>query len=114
MTEMTRAYLFLLAAIVFEVIGTSALRATEGFSRWAPSLLVVLGYSASFYCLSLTLEKIPVGVAYAIWSGAGTALIVAAAAVIYRQKPDLAGLLGIALIIAGVVVLNGFSKMTVH
>lgn len=93
-------------AIVSEVIGTSALKAAEGFTRPGPSAIVVAGYAAAFYFLSLSLRTIPVGVAYAIWSGAGTTLIVLIAWLFMGQKLDLAAVAGIALILAGVAVLN--------
>lgn len=108
------AWMMLGLAIVAEVIGTSALKASEGFTRMWPSLLVVLGYAVAFYCLSLVLKSIPVGVAYAIWSGLGIVLITVAAFLLYGQRIDLAGLVGMALIVAGVVVLNVFSKSTAH
>lgn len=108
------AWLLLALAIVAEVIGTSALKASEGFTRLAPSGLVVLGYAVSFYCLSLVLRSIPVGVAYAIWSGLGIVLITLVAWVAYGQTVDLAGVLGMALILAGVLVLNLFSKTAGH
>ncbi len=101
-------------AIVAEVVGTSALKASEGFTRWLPSLVVVLGYAVAFYCLSLVLKQIPVGVAYAVWSGLGIVLITLVAFVLYGQKIDLAGLIGMGLIVAGVVVLNVFSKAAAH
>lgn len=101
-------------AIAAEVVGTSALKASEGFTRLWPSVLVVLGYGAAFYCLSLVLRTIPVGVAYAIWSGLGIVLITLVAYVLYGQKIDLAGLIGMALIVAGVLVLNLFSKTSTH
>ena len=107
-------YWILGAAIVAEVVGTSALKASEGFTRLWPSCLVVLGYGVAFYCLSLTLKTIPMGVAYAIWSGLGIVLITLVAFVLYGQKIDLAGLLGMGLIVAGVVVLNVFSKAAAH
>ena len=103
-----------LLAIVAEVIATSALRASEGFSRWLPAVVVVLGYGVAFYCLSLTLRSIPVGVVYAIWSGTGIVLISLVAVVLYRQVPDLPAIIGLGLIISGVVVLNLFSKMQAH
>ncbi|WP_207005126.1 DMT family transporter [Trinickia mobilis] len=109
-----RGYVWLAIAIVAEVIGTSALRASEGFSRLWPSLVVVAGYGVAFYCLSLTLKSMPVGIVYAIWSGVGIVLITLAAIVLYRQVPDLAALAGLGLIVAGVVVLNLFSKMQAH
>ncbi len=101
-------------AIVAEVIGTTALKASEGFTRLAPSLIVVVGYAVAFYCLSLVLKSIPVGVTYAIWSGLGIVLITVVAFMVYGQRIDLAGLIGMGLIIAGVVVLNVFSKTSAH
>lgn len=107
-------YLWLAIAIVAEVIATSALRAADGFSRLVPSVVVVAGYAVAFYCLSMTLRSIPVGIVYAIWSGAGIVLITLVAMVLYRQVPDLAAICGLGLIVAGVVVLNLFSKMQAH
>ena len=107
-------YVWLAIAIVAEVIGTSALRASEGFTRWWPSLVVVAGYGVAFYCLSLTLKSMPVGIVYAIRSGVGIVLITLVAIVLYRQVPDLAAVAGLGLIVAGVVVLNLFSKMQAH
>ncbi|QCP49377.1 multidrug efflux SMR transporter [Trinickia violacea] len=107
-------YLWLAIAIVAEVIGTSALRASEGFSRLWPSLVVVAGYGVAFYCLSMTLKSMPVGIVYAIWSGVGIVLITLVAIVLYRQVPDLAAVAGLGLIVAGVAVLNLFSKMQAH
>jgi len=101
-------------AIVAEVIGTTALKASDNFTRLAPSLIVVVGYGVAFYCLSLVLKSVPVGIAYAVWSGLGIVLITAVAWLLYGQRIDLAGLLGMGLIIAGVVVLNVFSKATAH
>ncbi|GLS14345.1 SMR family transporter [Hydrogenophaga electricum] len=101
-------------SIVAEVVGTSALKASEGFTRLWPSVLVVAGYAVAFYCLSLVLRTIPVGVAYAIWSGLGIVLITVVAFVLYGQKIDLAGLIGMGLIVAGVLVLNLFSRATPH
>ena len=103
-------WIFLSAAIVSEVIGTSALKSAEGFTRLWPSLIVVIGYSTAFFFLSLTLKTIPVGIAYAIWSGVGIALISLIAWVVFGQKLDAAAVIGIVLIVAGVVVLNVFSK----
>ena len=103
------AWLLLAIAIVAEVVATSALKASAGFSRLVPSVVVVLGYAVAFYCLSLVLRTIPVGVAYAIWSGLGIVLITVVAWVVYDQAIDLAAALGMGLIIAGVVVLNVFA-----
>lgn len=107
-------YLFLAIAIFAEIFATSALKSTEGFSKPVPSILVVLGYVTAFYFLSLTLKTIPVGVAYAIWSGVGVALVTAIAWVVYGQRLDLPGIIGITLIVAGVIVLNLFSKSSAH
>jgi len=107
-------WLYLGVAIISEVAGTSALKSAEGFTRPGPSCVVVLGYTTAFYFLSLTLKTIPVGIAYAIWSGAGTALVVLIAWVFMGQKLDAAAGVGILLIIAGVLVLNLFSKAAAH
>jgi small multidrug resistance pump len=107
-------WLYLGVAIVCEVIATSALKATDGFTRWQPSALVLVGYCLSFYFLSLTLRHVPVGVVYAIWSGVGVVLVSLVSWWLYQQKLDLAALIGIGLIVTGVVVLNLFSKTTLH
>ncbi|GLQ90584.1 DMT family transporter [Dyella flagellata] len=108
------AWLCLGVAILAEVIATSALKASDGFSQWAPSLVVIVGYGIAFFCLSLALRNVPLGIAYAIWSGVGTALIALIGTVLYKQKLDPAALFGIALIVAGVLVLNLFSKNSAH
>ena len=105
-----KPWLFLAGAIVCEVIGTSALKASEGFSRLLPTLVVVIGYGIAFYLLSLTLRSIPVGVAYAVWSGAGVALIALIGWLVFGQRLDAPALVGIGLIVAGVLVLNLFSR----
>ena len=102
------------SAVMAEVIGTTALKASESFTRLVPSLIVVVGYGVAFYCLSLVLKSVPVGIAYAVWSGLGIVLITAVAWLLYGQRIDLAGVIGMGLIIAGVVVLNVFSKASVH
>ncbi|WP_175735844.1 DMT family transporter [Burkholderia ambifaria] len=107
-------YAWLAIAIVAEVVGTSALRAADGFTRFWPSVLVVAGYGIAFYCLSLTLRTMPVGIIYAVWSGAGIVLITLVAMLLYRQVPDVPAVIGLGLIVAGVVVLNLFSKMQAH
>jgi small multidrug resistance pump len=107
-------WIYLGIAIVSEVIGTSALNASAGFSRLWPSLVVVAGYAVAFYCLSLALKSIPVGIAYAIWSGVGVALIALVGWAIFGQALDTPAVIGIALIVAGVVVLNVFSRTSVH
>ena len=103
-------YLWLGLAIVCEVIGTSSLKASENFTRLWPSVAVAVGYGAAFYFFSLTLKTIPLGVAYAIWGGIGIVLITLIGFIVYRQALDAAALIGMALIIAGVVVMNLFSK----
>ena len=103
-------WIYLAIAIVTEVIGTSSLKAADGFTRLIPSILVVIGYTCSFYFLSLALRSIPVGVAYAIWTGIGIVLISSVAWLVYGQKLSTASLIGMSLIIMGVCVLNLFPK----
>lgn len=107
-------WLYLAVAIVSEVIGTSALKASEGFTRFWPSAIVVVGYASAFYFLSLTLKTIPVGIAYAIWSGVGVVLVAIIAWVVFGQALDGPALIGMLLIVAGVVVLNVFSRSVSH
>lgn len=106
-------YLALLAAILLEVVGTSALQASRQFSRLGPTLLMGACYLGAFYFLSLALKTIPVGLAYAIWSGLGIVLISIVGLLLFGQKLDPPAILGLALIIAGVVVVQLFSKSTV-
>lgn len=107
-------YFALFAAIIAETVGTSALQASQQFTRIGPSILVVISYSLAFYLLSIALKVMPVGVVYAIWSGLGIVLIALAGLVIFGQKLDIAAVLGLALIIAGVAVLQLFSTATPH
>lgn len=107
-------YMYLAIAITAEVIATTSMKALDGFSRPLPLLLVIAGYSISFWMLSLVVKTIPVGLAYAIWAGLGIVLVSIAAALIYQQKLDLPAVLGMALIIAGVVVIQVFSGSTGH
>ena len=107
-------YIFLTLAIVAEVMATSALKASMGFTRPLPSLLVVVGYGVAFYLLSLVLRTLPVGIAYAIWAGLGIVLVTLVGIVAFGEKPDLPAVIGISLIVAGVVTLQVFSKMNVH
>lgn len=107
-------YVYLAIAIVGEVIATSALKASESFSKLLPSVLVVAGYGIAFYFLSVCLKSMSVGVAYAMWSGLGVVLVTAAAAVLYKQVPDWWAVLGMSLIVAGVLVLNLLSKSAAH
>ena len=107
-------YLFLALAILAEAVATTALKMSEQFTRLLPSAVVVIGYATAFYFLSLSLRTIPVGVAYAVWSAVGIVLITVVGAVMFRQVPDLPAVIGLALIIAGVAVINLFSKMSAH
>ncbi len=107
-------YAYLAIAIACEVIATSALKATDGFTRLWPSLVTLVGYGISFYFLSLTLRTIPVGIVYAVWSGAGVVLIAAIGWIHFRQSLDAAALIGLGLIVAGVLVVNLFSKTIAH
>jgi small multidrug resistance pump len=95
---------------ISEVIATNALKASEGFQKIIPSIIVIIGYGAAFYLLSLVLRVIPVGVAYAIWAGMGIVLVAIVAAFMHKQIPDTPAVLGMLLIIAGVIVINIFSK----
>jgi small multidrug resistance pump len=108
------SYLFLTIAIVAEVIATSALKASNGFTNLMPSILVVIGYCVAFYCLSLTLRTVPVGIAYAIWSGAGIVLVSLIGWMLYGQKLDTWALVGIGFIMAGVLIVNLLSRSGGH
>ena len=107
-------WLFLGIAIVSEVVGTSMLKSSEGFTKLWPSLIVMVGYGAAFFFLSLSLRTIPIGVAYAIWSGIGIVTITAIAWVFLDQRLDTPAIFGILLIVAGVVTMNMFSNSVVH
>ena len=107
-------WLTLGAAIVAEVIATSALKASAGFTRLGPSAVVVVGYGIAFWLLSLTLRSVPVGVAYAIWSGLGTVLIAVVGWLAFGQRLDAWAMVGMGLIVAGVLVMNLLSKSSAH
>ncbi|EKE87659.1 DMT family transporter [Idiomarina xiamenensis] len=107
-------WIFLSIAIVGEVIATTALKSTHGFTKLIPSIVVLLGYAISFYFLSLSLKSIPVGIAYAVWAGLGVVLVTFIAWLIYGQKMDVWSFVGVGLIIAGVAILNLLSKVSVH
>jgi small multidrug resistance pump len=107
-------WILLSIAIVSEVIATSCLKASEGFTRLWPSLVVILGYMLAFYFLSLTLKTIPVGVAYAIWSGVGIVLIALIGWFFLKQSLDIPAVIGLVLIVAGVIVINVFSRTVSH
>ncbi|PZR14045.1 MAG: QacE family quaternary ammonium compound efflux SMR transporter [Archangium gephyra] len=107
-------YLFLGIAIVSEVIATTFLKQSDGFSKLVPSVITVAGYATAFFFLSLTLKELPTGLVYAVWSGVGIVLISAVAWLVHGQKLDAPALVGMALIIAGVVLMNFFSKTSAH
>ena len=112
--SLSLAYVHLGVAIVAEVIATSAFKASDGFTRPWPSLVTVLGYGVAFYFLALTLRVIPTGIAYAVWSGVGIVLISAIGWVWFRQALDPPAMIGMGLIVAGVLVINLFSKSVGH
>jgi small multidrug resistance pump len=107
-------YVYLSIAVVVEVVATMALKSSEGFTRLVPSVLVVVGYGTAFYLLTLVLKTIPVGITYAVWAGLGIALVTISAAVVFGEIPDMPAIVGIALIMTGVVVINLFSRMQVQ
>lgn len=107
-------YLFLAIAILAEVAATSALKASEEFTRLVPSIIVVLGYGVAFYFLTLVLRVLPIGITYAIWAGVGIILVAVAGFVLYRQIPDIPAIIGMGLIVSGVVVIHLFSKTISH
>jgi len=107
-------YLYLSVAIVAEVIATSALNSSEQFTKLVPSLISIIGYAVAFYFLSHVVKTIPVGVAYAIWAGLGIVLIAIAGAFVFEQVPDAPAVIGMVLIVAGVAIINVFSKTTSH
>jgi len=107
-------YWYLAVAIVAEVIATSALKASDEFTRLIPSIVVVIGYGMAFYLLTLVLRTIPVGVAYAIWAGMGVVLVALVSAILFQQVPDIPAVIGMTLILCGVVVIFVFSKTAGH
>ena len=111
---MALAYLFLSIAIISEIIGTMALKSSDGFKRFWPSLIVIFGYGLAAYMLSLVLRTIPVGIAYAIWAGVGIIMTSIAAFIIHKQKLDIPAISGMTLIIIGVVIINIFSDTIVN
>lgn len=108
------AYLYLAIAIIAEVVGTSALKASREFTNLMPSLIVVAGYCVSFYFMTLALRSIPIGITYAVWSGVGIVLIAVVGAMLYSEIPDLPAIIGMGLIISGVAVIHVFSKTVAH
>lgn len=109
-----KSFIILFFAILSEVIATTSLKFSEGFTKLVPSIIVVIGYGLSFYLLSLSLKVFPIGVAYAIWSGVGLVLTVIAGIILWRETLDWARVAGIILIIAGIILINVFSKSPVH
>jgi len=107
-------YLFLSLAIIFEVIGSSFMNASNGFSKWVPSTIVIIAYLICFYFFSLALKTIPLGIAYAIWGGLGIVLTAIISVVIFKQKFDIPAIIGVLLIVSGVLVMNLLSKTTIH
>ena len=108
------AYIYLVIAVIAETIGTSALQASAQFSKFWPSVIVVVGYSVAFYFLGLTLKFVPVGVAYALWSGLGIVFISLIGVLVFSQKLDFAAVAGMILIIAGIAVIQLFSSSSSH
>ena len=108
------AYQYLGIAILAEVISTSALKASREFTNLVPSLIVVVGYGAAFYFMTLALRSIPIGITYAVWSGVGIVLIAIVGAFLYKEIPDLPAIIGMGLIISGVAVIHVFSKTVGH
>ena len=108
------AYLYLALAIIAEVAATSALKASEEFTRLWPTIVVIAGYGIAFYLMTLVLRSIPVGITYAIWSGIGIVLVTLASMVLYKQIPDFPAVIGMGLIVAGVIIINVFSKTISH
>jgi small multidrug resistance pump len=107
-------YLFLTLAIIFEVVGSSFIKASDGFTKWFPATIVAVAYLICFYFLSLALKTIPLGIAYAIWGGMGIVLTAIISVLVFKQKLDIPAIIGIVLIVAGVVVMNFFSKTAIH
>lgn len=109
-----KAYLFLFMAIVLEIIGTSTLKLSEQFTRPLPGITSIIAYITAFYFLSITLKTLPVGIAYAIWSGVGIVFISIIGVIYFKQSLDFPAILGLLLIIAGVIIINVFSKSVAH
>ncbi len=107
-------FITLIIAVIFETIGTTALQASQQFTRFGPSVIVVISYALSFYLLALTLKTMPVGIMYAIWSGSGIVLIALIGWIVFRQTLDWPAMLGMALILTGIVVIQLFSKTAAH
>lgn len=111
---MISSYGYLALAIILEVMATTALKASEGFTRPGPTVLVAIGYLTTFWLLTIIMQTLPVGVVYAIWAGLGIVLVTLISMVIYKQTPDIPAIIGMLLIIAGVAVIHIFSDMSAH
>lgn len=111
---MNNPYLFLMVAIILETIATACLKASDQFTKPIFTIVTILGYVGAFYFLSLTLKSVPIGIAYAIWSGVGIVLISIVGLFLFKQTPDAPAIIGILLIIAGVIIINLFSKTSLH
>ena len=111
---MNASYVYLIAAIVAEVIGTTALKASEQLTKTIPTMITVAALATAFFMLSHAIRTIPIGIAYAVWSGVGIILITMAGAVIYKQIPDFAAVLGMGMIVAGVAIIHVYSKSFAH
>lgn len=109
-----KSYLFLFLAIISEITGTSFLKKSEGFTKLYPSTIAILGIILAFYFLSIAIKTIPVGTAYAIWAGVGIVCITVVGIVLFKQIPDTAAIIGMTLIVAGVVIINLFSRSAGH
>ena len=107
-------YFYLAVAIIVEVIAASALKASDGFSRPVPTAIVIVGYLTAFYLLTVIVKTLPVGITYAIWAGMGIVLVAIVSAVMYKQIPDLPAIVGMALIVIGVIIINVFSESVAH
>ncbi|RTQ98912.1 multidrug efflux SMR transporter [Halomonas nitroreducens] len=108
------AYVYLALAIIAEVVATSSLKASQEFTRFWPSMVVVVGYGLAFYTLTLALRSLPVGIAYAFWAGLGIVLVTLIGFLVYGERPDLPAVLGLAMIVGGVVVIQAFSSVAAH
>ena len=111
---MFKAYMFLIIAMLFEGLGSTSLQASQQFTRFWPSVGVVVGFGSAFYCMMIVLNYLPLGITYAIWSGLGICLTAFLGWVIFKQQVDLPAMLGMGMIIAGIVVINLFSKTATH
>jgi small multidrug resistance pump len=109
-----KAYFFLFLAIISEITATTFLKRAEGFTKLWPSLISIVGILLAFYFLSIAIKTVPIGTAYAIWSGVGIVFITVIAALLYKQIPDTAAIVGMFMIVAGVIVINLFSKSAIH